>query len=152
MLCPRQWPRYDPPVKIDPILRTFIDSQRLGRLATVDAEGRPHVIPICFALHDTTLYSAIDEKPKTDGPLRRLRNIAENPHVQVLFDTYDDADWSKLRYVQLRGVARIIESGAEHARAVAQLRVRYAQYRQMALEERPVIAIEVEHVVRWRGG
>lgn len=138
-------------MKIDPTLRTFIDAQRVGRLATVDGEGRPHIIPVCFVLADTTVYSAIDEKPKNDGPLRRLRNIAENAHVQLLLDVYDDADWTRLRYVQLRGVARIIESGAEHARAIAQLRVRYAQYRQMDLESRPVIAIDVDHVVRWRG-
>jgi PPOX class probable F420-dependent enzyme len=139
-------------VKIDPTLKTFIDAQRVGRLATVDGEGRPHIIPVCFALDGTTVYSAIDEKPKSDGPLRRLRNIAENAHVQLLLDVYDDADWTQLRYVQLRGTARIIESGAEHARAIARLRMRYAQYSSMALEEHPVIAIEVDHVVRWRGG
>ena len=137
---------------IDPALRTFIESQRVGRLATVDGDGRPHVIPVCFALDGTTVYSAIDEKPKTDGPLRRMRNIAGNAQVQLLLDVYDDADWTKLRYVQLRGTARIIESGDEHARAIARLRVRYAQYGSMALEEHPVIAIDVERVVQWRGG
>ena len=135
---------------IDPALRTFIDGQRVGRLATVDGEGRPHVIPVCFVLSGETVYSAIDEKPKRAGPLRRLKNVAENSHVQLLLDRYEDTDWSKLRYVQLRGVARIIPSGEDHARAIALLRARYSQYASMALESRPVIAIAVERVVEWQ--
>ena len=131
--------------------RTFIESQRVGRLATVDERGRPHVVPICFALDGEVLYSAVDEKPKRGDPraLRRLRNIAVNQPVQVLFDVYDDRDWTRLRYVQLRGRARIIDAGDEHARAVALLRERYAQYRAMALDERSVIAVDVERVVEW---
>jgi hypothetical protein len=57
-----------------------------------------------------------------------------------------------LRFVQLRGAARIIEQGDEHARAIALVRARYAQYETMALESRPVIAIDVERVVEWSGG
>jgi PPOX class probable F420-dependent enzyme len=109
-------------------------------------------VPVCFALDGDTAYSAIDEKPKREGaPLRRLRNIAANPHVQLLFDVYDDTDWTRLLYVQLRGRARIIDAGEEHARAIALLRARYQQYETMDLELRPVIAIDVERVVEWRG-
>ena len=79
-----------------------------------------------------------------------LRNIVANPQVQLLFDEYDDADWTKLRYVQLRGVARIIHSGEEHDAAIALLRHRYTQYAEMALESRPVIAVDVQQVVEWR--
>ncbi|MEX2226946.1 MAG: TIGR03668 family PPOX class F420-dependent oxidoreductase [Dehalococcoidia bacterium] len=137
---------------IDISVREFIEHQRVARLATVDEHGRPHVVPICFALAGEVLYSAIDEKPKSGDyrRLRRLRNIEANPNVQVLFDVYDDADWSRLRYVQLRGRARIIDAGDEHAAAIALLRQRYAQYTTMALESRPVIAIDMERVVEWR--
>ena len=132
--------------------RAFIESQRTARLATVDAAGRPHVVPVCFALEGDVLYTPIDEKPKRGDArsLRRLRNIAANPHVQVLFDAYDDADWTRLRYLQLRGRARILNAGAEHERAIAALRARYAQYAAMALESRPVIAVDVERAVSWR--
>jgi PPOX class probable F420-dependent enzyme len=137
---------------IDEPLRAFIESQRVGRLATVDEHGRPHAVPVCFALDGDIVYSAIDEKPKRAGAkLRRLRNIEAQPQVQLLVDIYDDADWSRLRYVQLRGRARIIDAGDEHVRAIALLRGRYAQYEAMALEERPVIAIDVERVVEWHG-
>jgi PPOX class probable F420-dependent enzyme len=137
---------------IDDDVREFVMGQRIGRLATVDGEGRPHVVPICFALDGDVLYSPIDEKPKRGdyARLRRLRNIASNPHVQVLFDVYDDDDWTRLRYVQLRGIARVIEAGAEHAHAVSLLRARYPQYTRMALGSRPVIAVDVQRAVGWR--
>ena len=136
---------------IDAAIRAFIESQRVARLATTDERGRPHVVPICFALEGNTLYTPIDEKPKSGDytRLRRLRSIAINPHVQVLFDLYEDADWSRLRYVQLRGAARVIDTGVEHTRALARLRARYAQYVSMKLEGRPIIAIDVERVVTW---
>ena len=138
-------------VSITEDARRFIDEQRVARLATVDPEGRPHVVPVCFALDGDALYVAVDEKPKAGDPrrLRRIRNIETNPQVQVLFDVYDDADWSRLRFVQLRGRARIIEGGEEHTRAVGLLRGRYAKYRTMALESRPVIAVDIEAAVEW---
>jgi coenzyme F420-0:L-glutamate ligase/coenzyme F420-1:gamma-L-glutamate ligase len=145
-------PCYDPAMIIDDEVRAFVLGQRIGRLATADADGRPHVVPICFALDGDVLYSPIDQKPKRGdyARLRRLRNIAANPHVQVLFDVYDDDDWSRLRYVQLRGVARVIEAGSEHERAVSLLRARYRQYERMALESRSMIAVEIGSAVGWR--
>jgi len=136
---------------IDAHARAFIEAQRVARLATVDGEGHPHVVPICFALDRDVLYTPVDEKPKRANyrALGRLRNIDLNPNVQVLFDVYDDADWSRLRFVQLRGRARIIDSGEEHTRAIALLRHRYPQYREMALPSRPIIAVAVERTVAW---
>ena len=59
----------------------FLASQRVGRLATADACGNPHVVPVCFAIEAATLYVTIDEKPKRASarPLKRLRNMMENP-------------------------------------------------------------------------
>ncbi len=136
---------------IDQHVRTFIDAQRVARLATVDEHDRPHIVPICFALDTHTLYTAVDDKPKTGDVtrLRRLRNVIANPNVQVLFDHYDDGDWSRLRYVQLRGHARILGLDDEHKRALSLLRDRYTQYLLMGLERRPVIAVDVTRVVAW---
>ncbi|HYM16308.1 MAG TPA: TIGR03668 family PPOX class F420-dependent oxidoreductase [Dehalococcoidia bacterium] len=137
---------------IDTQIRGFIDAQRVARLATVDGRGRPHVVPICFALGDgDVLYTAIDEKPKTTDVtrLRRLRNIIANPNVQVLVDVYNDGDWSRLRYVQLRGRARILGPDDEQRGALALLRDRYTQYMVMGLEKNPVIAVDIERVVDW---
>jgi PPOX class probable F420-dependent enzyme len=138
-------------VKLDIGAREFIESQRVARLGTVDGRSRPHVVPICFALVGDALYSVIDEKPKRGEPgrLRRVRNIASHPQVQVLFDRYDDGDWSALRFVQVRGRARVLTSGDEYERALAALRGRYRQYNDMALSGRPVIAVDIDGVVAW---
>ena len=130
--------------------RRFIESMRVARLATADASGAPHVVPVCCALIADNLYVTIDEKPKRSGVrgMKRLRNIDENPNVAVVFDRYDE-DWSRLAWVMLRGRAEILEDGDEHDRAQAALRERYAQYRAMRLEPLPVIALRIARVNAW---
>src|SRR5262249_2646492 len=114
----------------------FLQSQRVAHLATANAEGKPHVIPVCFAMLDDRVYIVIDEKPKRGSPLalRRVRNLLENPRVALVADAYDE-DWSKLGFVLLHGSARLIADGEEHARALAALRARYVQYRAMSLDD-----------------
>ncbi len=130
--------------------RRFVASMRVARLATADANGAPHVVPVCYALLRDSLYVTIDEKPKRSAgrALRRLRNIAENPHAAVVVDRYDE-DWSRLAWVMLRGRADILDRGGEHDRAQAALRERYAQYRAMAIEPLPVIAVRITRVNAW---
>src|ERR1700681_2854617 len=98
---------------LDEPARRFLERQRLAHLATADASGAPHVIPICFSLLGETLYVAIDEQPKRGDPmkLRRLRNIAETRRVAIVVDRYDDQDWSRLGFVLVRGVARVLTDG-----------------------------------------
>ncbi len=127
----------------------FVLAQRVGRLATADARGEPHVVPVCFALEGTTLFITIDEKPKRDARmLKRLRNIAENLRVAFVADRYDE-DWRRLGWVMLRGRGEILAAGDEHDHAQALLRERYTQYRAMQLEGLPVIAIRIERVTSW---
>jgi PPOX class probable F420-dependent enzyme len=130
--------------------RGFLMAQRVGRLATADARGNPHVVPVCFAISGDTLYVTIDEKPKRAGgrPLKRLRNMLDNPSTAFVADRYDE-DWSKLGWVMLRGRADILAAGAEHDRAQALLRERYAPYRAMQLADLPVIALRIERVTSW---
>jgi PPOX class probable F420-dependent enzyme len=128
----------------------FIAAHRVARLATADTGGVPHVVPVCFALLDESLYITIDGKPKraTGRPLKRLANIAANPAVTLLVDRYDE-DWGRLGWVMVRGRAEILAQGAEHDRAQDALRARYPQYRTMALDDLPVIAIRVSRVTSW---
>lgn len=131
--------------------RRFVSEQRVGHLATVDEIGRPHVVPICFALLDDVVVSALDEKPKSVIPtqLRRVKNLLASPSVQFLVDEYDD-DWERLRFVQLRGRAELVEPGtAFHAAAVQILRAKYAPYDSMRIEEQPIIRIEIDRVRAW---
>jgi PPOX class probable F420-dependent enzyme len=128
----------------------FLSSHRVGRLATADVRGRPHVVPVCFACDGDALYIAIDAKPKRVAPsrLKRLANIRQNPKVALIVDDYSE-DWTRLAYLMIQGEAAILESGAEHDRALVLLRAKYPQYRAMSLEERPVIRIGVERAVGW---
>ncbi len=119
------------------------EQARVARLATVDASGRPHVVPICFAIEGDTLYTAIDEKPKRTRRLQRLANIEANPIVEVLIDHYEE-DWSRLWWVRLRGTARI----AEDRHAVELLVAKYAQYREHP-PAGPVIAVTIEKRSEW---
>ncbi len=129
--------------------RRFLDRTRVAHLATAGRDGAPHLMPVCFCVDDHSLYITVDEKPKrTDIPLRRLRNISENPLVAVTVDRWDE-DWTRLAWVMLRGSADILAAGEEHDRAQDQLRERYAQYRSMVLAPLPVIAVRIKRVLSW---
>jgi PPOX class probable F420-dependent enzyme len=128
----------------------FLDSRRVGHLATADAQGAPHLVPVCFVVSEGTLYITIDQKPKGNPRgLKRLKNIIENPVAAFVADRYDDEDWARLGWVMLRGPAEILADGAEHDRAQVLLRSRYRQYQGMALDGLPVIALRIERVTSW---
>jgi PPOX class probable F420-dependent enzyme len=131
-----------------PDARARFAAAHVARLATVGAEGRPHLVPVVFAVDGDTVYSAVDDaKPKATLRLRRLANIAANPAVSLLADHYED-DWSALWWVRADGTARVIEPAEpEAARARELLAARYEQYR-AAPPPGPVIAVAVE---RWSG-
>ena len=131
--------------------RALFATARVARLASVDEDGRPHVVPIVFALDGDLLYSAVDHKPKRTQRLRRLANIAANPRVSVLADHYDE-DWTQLWWARADGAGRVVEpaAGAEHARAVAALVARYEQYTGRP-PAGPAIVIEVERWSGWSG-
>jgi len=118
---------------------------RVARLATVDADCRPHLVPIVFSLAGDTIYSVVDSKRKRTTALRRLRNVESNPRASVLVDHYDDADWGSLWWVRADGSARVLDPAEPEARAgVELLAERYPQQHAAG----PVLAIDVE---RWSG-
>ena len=132
---------------------TLLNETPIGHLATADGNGRPHVIPVCFACDGQRIYSVLDAKPKSGSlrRLRRVRNILTNPQVSLVIDHYE-ADWSRLWYLLVRGRAELLEPCAEQAAAIALLRAKYPQYREMALDGNPVIKITPERATGWPGG
>ncbi len=130
--------------------RRFLATRRVGYLATADARAFPHVVPVCFAISDGTLYITIDEKPKRSAgaKLKRVRNIEQNPNVAFVADRYDD-DWTRLGWVMLRGRAEILPGGAEHDEAQTLLRSRYPQLAAMQIAALAVIAVRVERATSW---
>jgi PPOX class probable F420-dependent enzyme len=137
---------------LDPADRTLLDRSRVAHLATAGRDGRPHVIPLCYARDGEAIYFIVDEKPKQAGKrLKRMRNIAENPAVALIVDVYDE-DWTRLEYLLVQGRAAIIDDAAEFARALALLRRRYPQYVGMRLERgrNDVVRITPTAVHHWR--
>jgi PPOX class probable F420-dependent enzyme len=129
----------------------FVQAQRAARLATSDADGHPHIVPVCYAFDGTRFYTPLDEKPKrvNESRLQRVRNIEARHEAALLIDQYDD-DWSHLGYVLVRGRAELLQpEDSLHARALVLLRERYIQYRAMALETHAVIVITPDSVTSW---
>lgn len=128
-------------------MRRRITEARIARLATADASGRPHVVPITFALDGESIFFAVDAKPKRTTDLKRLRNIGANPAVSVLVDHYEE-DWDRLWWVRVDGTARVLDDPAEVNRALELLAGRYPQY-QAARPEGPVVAISIQRITGW---
>jgi PPOX class probable F420-dependent enzyme len=124
-----------------------LTAARVARLATTDPDGRPHLVPIVFALEGDTLYSAVDRKPKRSRRLRRIENARVRPDVTILVDHYDE-DWGRLWWIRLRGRARVLDEGEERERAIALLQEKYPQYRREP-PDGPVLAVDVTEVRDW---
>jgi len=134
--------------------RRFLEAHRVGHLATADAHGGPHVVPVCYALDHEALYFIADEKPKRRAAreLKRLENLRENPRAALVVDDYDE-DWSRLAWILVRGTASFVADAAAHAAALRLLRARYAQYTAMALDDstrHPLVRIVPTRVTMWR--
>jgi coenzyme F420-0:L-glutamate ligase/coenzyme F420-1:gamma-L-glutamate ligase len=146
---------------------SFVAGARRATLATIRPDGRPRLVPVCFVLaggpaadRHPRLYTPLDEKPKRPPDprdLARVRDLLARPDVSLLVDRWDE-DWGRLGWVRLDGRAHLLEPGGdvsartEHAAVVEQLRAKYPQYREHALESRPLIRIAVERATSWGRG
>jgi PPOX class probable F420-dependent enzyme len=136
---------------ISPEVVAQLKIARVARLATLDGQRTPHLVPICFVYDGSVFYSAIDRKPKRVAPerLARLENIKKTPQVALLVDQYDE-DWTRLWYVLVRGEARMVSDSAEHKRAIQCLRAKYRQYEtEMLRDDAPVLRITPVQITAW---
>lgn len=135
----------------------LLRSARRAVLATIRPDSRPRLVPIAYALDAQAdlplIYTPLDEKPKSvpdPHRLARVRDVVLRPAVSVLVDTWSE-DWTQLAWLRLDGRAQLLEAADDgHARAVALLRQRYPQYGGQHLEDRPLLAIEIEAATGWR--
>ena len=127
--------------------RRRLSDSPVALLATVTPDGRPHAVPVCFALDGDVVYFAVDHKPKRTRQLQRLRNIAANPSVAMLVQHYEH-DWDRLWWVRVDGSARVLEDGERGRRALELLTDRYPQYRTHP-PEGPVVEIAVDSISGW---
>jgi PPOX class probable F420-dependent enzyme len=147
---------------VTPDERAFLGDARRATLATIRANGRPRLVPVCFVLlappHEPdrpVVYTALDEKPKRvpdPRDLARVRDILRRHAVTLLVDRWDE-DWSRLAWLRCDGEAALLEptdeAVAEHRAAVAALRAKYPQYVAHALEGRPLIRIVIDRTRSW---
>lgn len=127
--------------------RERVAAARFGVLATVRPDGRPHVVPITFALHSDRLFTAVDAKPKTTTALQRLANLRQQPACSVLVDHVDPDDWSTLWWVRVDGTATVVEEPAPDHEGIELLVRRHPQYRDQA-PKGPLIVVTI---AQWRG-
>ena len=134
-----------------PEVKQFIHEHRVGRMATADTNGRPHLIPFCYAYCDPFLYMALDLKSKKVPiqKLQRVQNIMSNPKVAILIDDYLE-DWEQLAFVLLRGQAELISEGTERGHAINLLKRKYHQYKKMGIDQCPVIKITIASYSTWK--
>jgi len=128
-------------------IRRRLGEARVAHLATTGADGKPHIVPICFVLMAGEIFFAVDHKPKRTTDLQRLRNIAANPNVAVLADHYEE-DWGRIWWVRIDGRARVLDAGDAAERAVEALSARYQQYRSVR-PSGPVVSIHIDRLSGW---
>jgi PPOX class probable F420-dependent enzyme len=127
--------------------RARLSAARIGRLATVRPDRRPHVVACCFAVQGDRLWTAVDAKPKTTTRLQRLDNVRAHPWASLLVDHYEE-DWDELWWVRADGPAAVLAGGEEHEAALAALVAKYEQYA-AGPPRGPVIAVAVKRWVGW---
>ena len=137
-------------VALTAVQSRLLSEARVGHLATASESGVPHVIPVCFAFDGAAIYSVLDQKPKRAAltRLRRVRNIQANPQVSLVVDHYEE-DWQRLWYILVTGEADLLVEGDLRESAIALLRQKYQQYRDMDIDQNPVIQITPTKVVSW---
>lgn len=128
--------------------RRRFSAARVAHLATVRTDGRPHIVPLVFAVEGDALYSIADPKPKRGLELLRFRNIVVNPAVSLLVDEYDE-DWQRLWWVRADGVARIVSAGREHDLTIDLLRAKYPQYATWTTPFGDAMAVTIERWTSW---
>jgi PPOX class probable F420-dependent enzyme len=127
--------------------RELLAAERVARLAYVDDEDRPRVLPVTFAVAGAAVWSAIDHKPKRTTEPARLRHLRRRPEAALLADVYAD-DWERLAWVQLLGRVEVVPP-AESPEALEALSQKYPQYAERT-PPGPLLRLTVERALQWR--
>lgn len=141
-------------------LKAIINKARVARLATVDSEGKPHLVPVVFVYDGEHYYIPIDkktkQKPSEPEKLKRVKNIQANPNIALLIDEYNE-DWTKLYFVMVQGRALLISNKKEERenelllleKAHKLLSEKYHHYQKIGIGEY-VIMIYPQKIITWK--
>jgi PPOX class probable F420-dependent enzyme len=136
-----------PPLPPDEARRRLA-AARIARLATVRADGAPHLVPIVFAFDGQVVRAIADPKPKRGLDLLRHRNIAANPAVSLLVDAYEES-WQAIWWVRADGEGRVVHEGPERDETIRQLRAKYPQYAEWTEPFGAATIIHVARITSW---
>lgn len=124
----------------------ILHSGRRGVLTTIDPQGHPHTVPVCYVLREDEIITPIDAKPKSGRSLGRRRNVELNPAATFMVDRWDE-EWSRLGWVMARGRARLEPMGD----VGSMLAERYPQYADVFVGN-DAIAISPKSISWWLWG
>jgi PPOX class probable F420-dependent enzyme len=125
----------------------LLDQARVARLAYLDGDDRPRVLPVTFAVAGGAVWSAIDEKPKRRPEPARVEYLRRRPEASLVVDEYSD-DWTRLAWVQLLGRIDVVPAGSAPD-AMGALAARYSQYAERT-PPGPLLRLTVERTLHWR--
>ena len=123
---------------------SMLGDARVARLALLDEEDLPRVLPVTFAVWEGDVWSAIDQKRKRAPEPARVRRLRRRPDAALLVDRYDD-DWSRLAWVELRGPVSVEPIGP----ALDALIAKYPQYAD-ARPQGPLLRLRPQRLTCWR--
>jgi pyridoxamine 5'-phosphate oxidase family protein len=90
----------------------YLQSQRIGRLATVGPEGQPHVVPVSFRYNPA--LDTIDIGGHGFAQRKKYRDVQRNPRVAFVVDDLASVNPWRPRGIEVRGEAEVLETGGEH--------------------------------------
>jgi nitroimidazol reductase NimA-like FMN-containing flavoprotein (pyridoxamine 5'-phosphate oxidase superfamily) len=118
----------------------FLKAHELCRLATASREGKPHVVPVIYAVDKGDIIIAVDYKTK------KLKNLMANPKVALVVDEYRPN-----RGLMIEGDCEILERGREYLRLLQILFDSFVFYRKnpWGEGESPILKIKPTKAVMW---
>ena len=131
--------------ELPPWARALLEGEPVGHLAFLDEEDLPRVLAVTFAVWEGAVWSAIDRKPKRTPEPARVRRLRRRPEAALLVDRYDNDNWTRLAWVELRGRVTVEPLGP----ALDALAARYPQYVSDP-PQGPLLRLEPERFACWR--
>jgi pyridoxamine 5'-phosphate oxidase family protein len=89
----------------------YLQSQRLGRLATVGQNSQPHVVPVGFRFNPA--LDTIDVGGHDFAKRKKFSDVQRNPRVAFVVDDLASVSPWRPRMIEIRGTAEVLASGGE---------------------------------------
>jgi len=88
---------------------SYLQSQRLARIATVSPNGQPHVVPVGFRYNPD--QDTIDVGGHDFSKRKKFRDVQSNPRVAIVIDDIVSVNPWTVRGIEIRGEAEVLATG-----------------------------------------